>query len=310
MLFLKEWHHCRTPVMSEARPLISVVTVSYNQGRFIGDAIRSVLAQGWHSVEHLVVDAMSNDETCDVLACYPHVKVIREPDAGQSDGLNKGFRAARGDYILWLNSDDYLLPDAFNTFWRYRQRHPDAGAFFGHFYQVDAAGHFIRALRVPPFNAGVNRHYGVCCPTSGAFYARRLFRQLNIQLDLNLHIVMDWDFYQQLYEHNVEMVRVPAFLSAFRVHEENKSIGDKDPNKKRRAKLDQRRFAERQMFARRYGWRLGLGTGLDELARKALMHVFHARYIASKAWRLYYLNNQIDRLLCPPNTLPPAPLTD
>src|SRR2546423_4123289 len=93
-------------------PRISVVTSSYNQGKFIGRTIESVLAQDYPNLEHIVVDGMSTDDTPAVLARYPHLKVIREPDSGQSEAINKGFRLATGDIFCFLNSDDTFLPDA------------------------------------------------------------------------------------------------------------------------------------------------------------------------------------------------------
>lgn len=93
-------------------PRISVITSSYNQGEFIGRTIESVLAQQYPNLEHIVVDGMSRDNTVDVLSRYPHLKVIREPDHGQADAINKGFRAATGDILCFLNSDDTFLPGA------------------------------------------------------------------------------------------------------------------------------------------------------------------------------------------------------
>ncbi len=95
-----------------ATPRISVVTASYNQGKFIGRTIESVLAQNYPNLEHIVVDGMSTDDTPAVLARYPHLRVLREPDRGQADAINKGFRLATGDVYCFLNSDDTFLPGA------------------------------------------------------------------------------------------------------------------------------------------------------------------------------------------------------
>ena len=84
---------------------ISIITPSYNQGRFIEDAIRSVLEQDYPDFEHIVVDNCSTDNTLDVLRKYPHIRWISEPDRGQSHALNKGFRMATGDVLAWLLDD-------------------------------------------------------------------------------------------------------------------------------------------------------------------------------------------------------------
>ena len=98
---------------------ISVVTPSYNQGEFIEDAINSVLNQDYDDFEHIIVDGLSTDNTIDILKKYDHLKWVSEEDDGQSDALNKGFKKASSDTICWLNADDYLLNDTFNTFIRH-----------------------------------------------------------------------------------------------------------------------------------------------------------------------------------------------
>jgi len=95
-------------------PKISVVTPSFNQGRYIAETIDSVIAQGYPNVEHIIVDGGSTDETIDVLQRYRAdlTHVIVERDRGQSDALNKGFRLATGEIFCWLNSDDRFAPGA------------------------------------------------------------------------------------------------------------------------------------------------------------------------------------------------------
>jgi glycosyltransferase involved in cell wall biosynthesis len=88
------------------------VTSSFNQGDFIESTIQSVLAQNYPAVEHIVVDGMSTDQTAAVLERYPHLRVIREPDRGQFDAINKGFAIATGQIFCFLNSDDTFEPGA------------------------------------------------------------------------------------------------------------------------------------------------------------------------------------------------------
>src|SRR4029079_8178684 len=104
-------------------PLVSIVTPSYNQGRFVEATIRSVLDQRSPRIEHIVVDGGSTDGTLDVLARYPKVKWTSEPDSGQADAVNKGFRRAAGEIVGWLNSDDLYLESAVAEAVAYLQEH-------------------------------------------------------------------------------------------------------------------------------------------------------------------------------------------
>jgi glycosyltransferase involved in cell wall biosynthesis len=99
------------------RPLFSIVIPTLNQGSFIEDTLLSILWQGYDNVEVIVVDGGSTDDTPAVLERYrPWISVlISEPDRGQSDAINKGFRRASGSILAWLNSDDFYLPGAFHT---------------------------------------------------------------------------------------------------------------------------------------------------------------------------------------------------
>lgn len=94
-------------------PYFSVITPSWNQGSFLGGCIESVLAQADGNFEHLIFDNCSTDETSRVAARYPHVVFSSEPDRGQSHAVNKGFAAARGEIICWLNADDTYPPGLF-----------------------------------------------------------------------------------------------------------------------------------------------------------------------------------------------------
>jgi glycosyltransferase involved in cell wall biosynthesis len=92
---------------------ISIVTPTLNRAHMLGEAIESVLRQGYEDFEHIVVDGLSTDATPALLARYPHVRVIRERDSGLYDALNKGIRVASGQVVGHLNSDDRYTPGAF-----------------------------------------------------------------------------------------------------------------------------------------------------------------------------------------------------
>ncbi|HEV7405087.1 MAG TPA: glycosyltransferase family 2 protein [Chthoniobacteraceae bacterium] len=94
---------------------ITIVTPTLNRADHLPMAIESVLQQGHDNVEHIIVDGMSTDNTMEVLALYPHLRVIQEPDTGLYEALNKGIRAATGTIIGHLNSDDCYTPGAFEA---------------------------------------------------------------------------------------------------------------------------------------------------------------------------------------------------
>lgn len=96
-------------------PRISIVTPTLNRAEFLGEAIESVLAQNYANLEHIIVDGMSTDGTVALLARYPHLTVIREPDTGLYEALNKGLRNVSGEIVGHLNSDDLYLPGAFHA---------------------------------------------------------------------------------------------------------------------------------------------------------------------------------------------------
>jgi len=90
-----------------SRMKLTIITPSFNQGRYIEQTICSVLAQDHQNVEHIIIDGGSTDSTIDVLERYPHLQWISEKDRGQADALNKGLTRATGDIIGWINSDDF-----------------------------------------------------------------------------------------------------------------------------------------------------------------------------------------------------------
>ena len=94
---------------------ITIITPSFNQGSYIEQTIRSVQAQNYPNVEHIIVDGGSTDDTIAILKRYSHLIWISEKDRGQADALNKGLALATGDIIGWINSDDYYESNIFGA---------------------------------------------------------------------------------------------------------------------------------------------------------------------------------------------------
>jgi len=131
-----------------AWPRISIVTPSYNQGRYIEGTIRSVLLQGYPDLEYIVIDGGSTDRTKEVIKKYePWISYwVSEKDRGQSHAINKGLARATGKLFSWLNSDDLLLPDALSSLARAVLGDPQAVAWVGACRRVDPDGNLLSVV--------------------------------------------------------------------------------------------------------------------------------------------------------------------
>jgi hypothetical protein len=202
-------------------PLVSVVTPSYNSARFLGRTVRSVQQQDYPRIEHIVIDGGSSDGTVDVLHGNPHLRWISEPDQGQSDALNKGFRMANGEIIGWLNADDTYNPRAVAEAVNYLDRHPEATAVFSRCNVIDEHDHVHYVLGAPPFSlAGDLLEHRVPQP---ATFMRRAALEAVGYLDPQLHYVMDRDLFMKLGYHG-RLDNVDAIWANFRECEGTKTI--------------------------------------------------------------------------------------
>jgi glycosyltransferase involved in cell wall biosynthesis len=128
------------PISTAAPAAVSVAITCFNQGRYLRDAIESVLAQTHPPSEVLVVDDGSTDETADVAAAFSGVRYIRQHNRGLSAARNTGLRAATGDLVVFLDADDRLLPGAIDSGVKCFEEHPDCALVFGAFRNISDDG--------------------------------------------------------------------------------------------------------------------------------------------------------------------------
>lgn len=199
---------------------ISIITPSYNQGRFLPDCIESVLAQHGVDWEHIVTDAGSNDSTLDVLRRYPHLIWTSEPDAGMSDGINKGFLKATGDWVMWLNCDDYLLPGALENVVKFIRSHPEYAVVHGDCVFVREDKSVMRRKYDTPVDEWDFLFVGCCIPSTATFYRRDIIDAGHL-LDIGYKNTMDWEYYMRLWRHGYRFGYVPEALAGFRWHDQS-----------------------------------------------------------------------------------------
>jgi glycosyltransferase involved in cell wall biosynthesis len=111
--------------------VISIITPSLNRAEFITTAIDSVIAQDYSQVEHIIMDGGSTDGSLEILAAYPHLRVISQKDRGMYDAINQGIQKSRGEIIGLLNSDDYYEHDVFSIIMDTFINYPEIKAICG-----------------------------------------------------------------------------------------------------------------------------------------------------------------------------------
>jgi len=204
------------------QPLVSIVTPSFNQARFLEATMSSVLAQEYPNIEYLVVDGASTDGSVDIIRRYADRLTwwVSEKDAGQSEAINKGLQRAKGQIVAWLNSDDVYLPGAIASAVEAFSAHPGAGLVYGDALAIDADGHEFNRMRARQYTLTDLMAFKIICQPA-AFMRRAVLEQVNY-LNPAYHLLMDnllWMNMAQV----APIVSVPQTWPAARYHDQAKN---------------------------------------------------------------------------------------
>ncbi|MCP9493200.1 MAG: glycosyltransferase [Pyrinomonadaceae bacterium MAG19_C2-C3] len=210
-------------------PRISIVTPSYNQGRFLEETIRSVLLQNYSDLEYIVIDGGSTDESLEVIKKYsPWISYwVSEPDEGQTQAIQKGFERVTGVVWNWLNSDDYLEPNAVQTI---------AAAYLEDSSATTYSGKqkvFFDGIPETPYANENNRFEKVgdiiCVwenwanPQPVIYMSSEACREVS-GLNTSLRYVMDYELYLRLAMLPTFKARlIDSYFANFRLHRESKT---------------------------------------------------------------------------------------
>jgi glycosyltransferase involved in cell wall biosynthesis len=262
---------------------VSVVIPSYNQGRFIGDTIESVLNQDYRAIEVIVIDGGSRDQTLDVLRRYAaRISYISEQDRGQSDAINKGFRRARGDIVTWLNSDD-LYPDrrAIGVVVDEFAGNPECDLIYGNFMEIDEENRVLRMYRRPGYSHLRLLRIGYISQPA-TFFRRRVVQKMRVREDLQY--AMDLEYWLRAYRMNFRFAHIDFLLAAERLHGDAKCVGRR-----------QEMIAEARSVRADYGAVFNRKHAFRRLVDRALLYTTRLSGISEV---VHYRRN-LDRLTVP-----------
>jgi glycosyltransferase involved in cell wall biosynthesis len=208
--------------MSLSRPLVSILTPSFNQGKFIRDTLDSVLVQDYPHIEHIVVDGSSTDDTAAVVSHYD-VQFVSEPDEGQGDALNKAFERASGSIVGWLNSDDFFLwtgavsaaVEAFENAGR------DVDVVYGHSVWVDERNRVVKTHPRPRFSARRLERFGYLSQPATFFRREDVESPL---VDATLSYTLDYRLWLRFLHEGKRFLRLDDYVAAMRYHPAAKSV--------------------------------------------------------------------------------------
>ena len=202
--------------------LVSIVTPSFNQARYLEATIQSVLSQEYPHIEYIVIDGASSDDSVEIIKKYKKRLAywVSEKDNGQADAINKGFARAKGDIFAWLNSDDYYLPKAISAAVKIFEENPDVVLVYGDMLAVDEYGQTINVLKYKQLSLE-----DLCCfqiiGQPAVFFRREAFEKAG-GLDTAFHFLLDHHLWIRIAQQG-KILHVPQTWAAARYHAEAKN---------------------------------------------------------------------------------------
>jgi len=203
-------------------PLVSIITPSFNQARYLEQTIQSVLGQDHPRIEYIVVDGASTDGSVEIVKKYADKLAwwVSEKDSGQAEAINKGLVRATGEIVAWLNSDDYYLPGTVSAAVKVFDENPDVVLVYGNMLAVDERGN--------PFNTLTYKQLFLqdllCFQIIGqpAVFFRRSVLEKAGMLDPTFHFLLDHHLWIRIAGHG-KILHVDQTWSAARYHAEAKN---------------------------------------------------------------------------------------
>lgn len=213
---------------SSTTPKVTIVTPSYNQGRFIERTILSVLKQDYPNLQYIVLDSLSKDETHKILNRYrAQIDVVIEAkDKGQADAINKGFAAGSGEILAYLNSDDcYAAPDTVSKAVAHLIKNSQVDVVYGKRYYIDVNGYFYLSYPYRQFDK--NQLTQACfIPQECCFWTKAIYEKSGAMVNEEYQFAMDYELWLRFLKNDAHIESVDAVYGYFRWYTGQKSTDE------------------------------------------------------------------------------------
>lgn len=204
------------------KPLVSIITPSYNQVPYLEQTIKSVLEQDYARMEYLVVDGASTDNSVEIIKKYAGklTRWVSEKDAGQGDAINKGFAHAKGEILAWLNSDDYYLPGIISSVVQAFEENPDIALVYGNMLAVDEHGKTFNILKYKQLSLQDLLCFQIIGQPA-VFFRRSALDKAGL-LDTTFHFLLDHHLWIRIAQYG-KILHIPQTWAAARYHPDAKN---------------------------------------------------------------------------------------
>lgn len=203
------------------RPLISIVTISFNQKKYLKQCLNSVITQLEDDIEYIVVDPGSSDGSRELIDSYgSSIKSVYQPDSGPADGLNNGFKVASGLYYYFLNSDDYLLSDAITNMKSVINSQVKSDVFCFGGYMVNSKSFHLRPMKTFSFSASRFCKGSTSIFQQGLLFSAQKFHEVG-GFNKNNRTCWDAKLMFDISQSEGTFIDIDKKIACFRIHEDS-----------------------------------------------------------------------------------------
>ena len=271
------------------KPIVTVITPTYNCGRYIEETVKSVLSQDYDNLHYLVIDDGSTDNTRDILNKWDRVIYIYQANEGEAGAVNNGLRRVKGDYFMITNADDPLLPGAIDTLVNFMESHPDVLCAYPCWNTIGENGEYRQHFDQGEYNFKYMVRHCMCQPSVGSMFRSTVIKSVGLR-DPQFKLHSDFDYWLRIGLVG-KMARVPETLATFRVREGQQSKNNSDARAQEFIKTMDKFFLNKECAAfypyqmtddlwrlrwKAWCWSYLIAAGITDSRRKSMVYLWKA----------------------------------